>query len=203
MPLNLWGRVTTMTRETRLGLVVSCSFLGLLGAVLALKVSEAGEGTPQPEVAAAGPQEPAGNPTPPGPAPGETGHHEDAPSAEDGKTPPSPLPPNVAKQSSPIRQTGGVTTSPGPGSPGSATGTNGKTGTEEVDLSALPGLPPPAGDKPTPIAAAPSSPARGTNDGDGFWSRVVALARLQAAVLAARASQGTASGNAGTRGKAH
>src|SRR5262249_512291 len=46
MPLHLRARVTNMTRETKLGLGVSCSFLCLLGAGVGLKLTEPPEGDP-------------------------------------------------------------------------------------------------------------------------------------------------------------
>ena len=44
MPLNPLGPVLAMTRETKLGLVVSGSFLGLLAVVLALKIERGPRG---------------------------------------------------------------------------------------------------------------------------------------------------------------
>jgi hypothetical protein len=67
MPFHFWIRVKNMTRETKLGLVVSCSFLCLLGAVLALKLTEPPEDEQGPEVAAAAPNE--GAPPPPNKSP--------------------------------------------------------------------------------------------------------------------------------------
>ncbi len=61
MPRNLgWVTVANMTRETKLGLVVSCSFLCLLGMVLGLKLGEA----PADTAVAAGKQEGEEGPPP-------------------------------------------------------------------------------------------------------------------------------------------
>jgi hypothetical protein len=55
MPFHLGTRVKNMTRETKVGLVVSCSFLSLLGVVLALKLTEPPAEAQDEELAAAAP----------------------------------------------------------------------------------------------------------------------------------------------------
>jgi hypothetical protein len=57
MPFNWIARVRNMTRETKLGLVVACSFLGLLGVVLGMKLTEPPEDQQGQEEAAAAPNE--------------------------------------------------------------------------------------------------------------------------------------------------
>jgi hypothetical protein len=88
MPFNVVARVKNMTRETKLGLAVSCSFLGLVGVVLVLKMTERPEEEQGPEVAAAAPNEAP----PPAPAP-ETNPWQkiDPPAPAAGKNAPGPF----------------------------------------------------------------------------------------------------------------
>lgn len=139
MPFNLAARVKNMTRETKLGLVVSCSFLCLLGVVVGLKMTEAPEEEPGPEVAAAAPDQP----TPPPAQPAEEkGTPAPAQTAE------PPLFPKVA--AAPIRLTSGATSPSAPAPPAGGIGSK-----SAADLPAkktegaagqieLPPLPPPA-----------------------------------------------------------
>jgi hypothetical protein len=119
-PFNVIARVKNMTRETKLGLLVSCSFLSLLVAVLGMKMTERSEERPGPELAAAEPGE-----TPP------PDRSESAPPAAPTSDPPTPpaLPKGI--QNAPIVQTSGTT---------SSQGTNGKPAD-----GGLPPLPPAPG----------------------------------------------------------
>ncbi len=87
MPFNPLGRVLAMTRETKLGLVVSGSFLGLLAVVLALKMTEAPEDTQGADVATVAQTE---KPDPTPPAERSTRPGETATPGEEGKPTPPP-----------------------------------------------------------------------------------------------------------------
>jgi hypothetical protein len=147
MPFHVIERVKNMTRETKLGLVVSCSFLGLLGAVLVMKMTGRPEDEQGPEVAAAAqkegapPSEKAGKPAPA--AAGKAAPTKPAPPSK--RVEPDKLPPNLDNQ---VVQTRGT-------SPPSASHPTG-------DGEPPPMSPPPAADPdlpPIPSAAPPATPA--------------------------------------------
>jgi hypothetical protein len=145
MPFNLIERVKNMTRETKLGLVVSCSFLGLLGAVLVMKMAE----PPEEEQSAAAAQNdeapPADRSTPLAATP--EGKGAEAPAAAPA---PPPFPKDVPAQ--PIVRTGGTT--PSGGAPGKPADTP------------LPPLPPSQEDQLTGNKKpAAKTPPPGTDDG--------------------------------------
>jgi hypothetical protein len=171
MPFNMVARVKNMTRETKVGLVVSCSFLCLLGVVLVLKMTERPEEEQSAEVAAAGP-----NDGPPAAPPGDqvAAQTDQHPGPEEGKEPPA-LSDAVAKGA--IRLTGGAT----PEAPAASSGPGG-SGAETTPPAHLPkdnkgskldpksrptgpldemGIPLPGGDSapPPPPPAKPSPPA--------------------------------------------
>jgi hypothetical protein len=151
MPFNVFARVKDMTRETKLGLVVSCSFLALLGVVLVLKVTERPEEGQGTEVAAAGPNE-----APPDAKPAPAGVQQTRPPEEPGRLP--------ALDDPNVKQASGVTESPPPPvkKEGAKPPPSGNT------ESGLPDVPPPA---PPALTPAP------TGDLSEFWGNVAIAAR--------------------------
>jgi hypothetical protein len=158
MPFNLVARVKNMTRETKLGLAVSCSFLGLLGVVLALKLTERPEEDQGgAEVAAAGPGE-----APPAAKPGPTPVAQQTGPAQE----PGPFP---VKEDPNVRPVAGPVTPPAQksGAKPSATG-NASSG-----LPDLPDLPPTAPPPATPVGSL------------GFWDTVAKSALTNGTVVPA------------------
>jgi hypothetical protein len=187
MPLNVIARVKNMTRETRLGLLVSCSFLGLLIAVLGMKMIERTEEAAGPDVAS------APNDTPPDKS--ETSPDKPAPPAA-----PPAFPRDVPTK--PIVLTGATTPAPAangksgesmlpplpPVTPNPRLASNSKPGEKDGARGNGEGLPPiPAvpSSGPPPVAdktiQTPPPPAGGLLS--GIWSQV----RLPAGLAAKKA----------------
>jgi hypothetical protein len=194
-PFNVIARVKNMTRETKLGLLVSCSFLSLLVAVLGMKMTERTEENAGQEVAAADP--------------GETPRAEKSvavPPAAPAADPPTPpaLPKGI--QNAPIVQTGGTSSSQGTNGKPADTGLpllppapgadakltfNSKAGEKSSSAGTGDGLPPIPAAPATPapvVTTDPSKPAPPGGGGvlAGAWSHV----RLPAG-LAAKKNQNT------------
>lgn len=152
MPFNVMARVKNMTRETKLGLAVSCSFLALLGVVLVLKMTEQPEEGQGTEIAAAAPNEkpPETKPAAPG------GEQRTMPPKEPGRLPAN-FDPNV-------KPTAGETTSP---LPPAKEGPNNLTGDDTG--SNLPPITPPGSD--------PAPPSQPLGDLSEFWGNVAKAAR--------------------------
>jgi hypothetical protein len=141
MPLNLRARVQTMARETKLGLVVSCSFLCLLGVVVALKLAETPEEEPGTDVAAAAPNEAA--PSAPHAEPGAHGDAKPQADTPAVRKPDAPAPfPTVS--SDVIHLTSGTAAPPAA-----------KPGTNSPPVPPLPPLPAAPGDGSKPVAKGP------------------------------------------------
>ncbi len=178
-PFNVIARVKNMTRETKLGLLVSCSFLGLLAAVLGMKMTERPEESPDAEVAAASP-----NDTPPTPK-------SDSPPAA-APAPDRPAPPALPTDlhATPIVQTSGTTAAPGTSGKSTDIGLpplasvnangkltfNSKPGEKNGSAGAVEGLPPIPAVPATPqvvadTAVKPPPPGAGGLL-SGVWSRI-------------------------------
>jgi hypothetical protein len=184
MPFNLIERVKNMTRETRLGLVVSCSFLGLLGAVLVMKMTE----PPEDEQAAATAHNEETPPAPPDtpadlapPSAGDPAREQSALPSKAGQ--PNKLPPSIILAGGPTASPAGAPGKPAdpPLPPLPPSQENQLTGNKKPAAK----TPPPVTDDGLPAipAAAPPAAAPAVTDalppvgGRKFWSSLWDTAR--------------------------